>query len=90
MILLPAALVVLAGATLPTLVEALLGRDATWAAALYTWPALVVFVLAATTAAAATLLARIWQWTQHRGSTGADEPTQMAPASVLSEAQATS
>ncbi len=60
--LLPAVMVLGAGAAFPRLVEAWLGRDVTWRAAAYTWPALVVFVLAALLAAAATLLARAWQW----------------------------
>ena len=51
-----------AGAAFPRLVEAWIGRDVTWRAAAYTWPALVVFVLAALLAAAATLVARAWQW----------------------------
>ena len=60
--LLPAAVVLVAAAAFPTTVEAMLGRDVTWMAALYTWPALVVFVLAAASAAAATLLARLSAW----------------------------
>ena len=38
----------------------------TWRAAAYGWPALVVFVLTSMLAAAATLIARAWQW--HRTS----------------------
>lgn len=64
--LLPLSLVLVAGAGFPDLVETLLSRDATWTAALYTWPALVVFVLAAVAAAGSTLLVRVWQWTRHR------------------------
>jgi CubicO group peptidase (beta-lactamase class C family) len=59
--LLPAVAVLGVGAVFPQLAEALLGRDVTWQAAAYGWPALVLFVLAALLAAAATLLARTWQ-----------------------------
>ena len=59
--LLPAVMVLGAGAAFPRLAEAGIGRDVTWRAAAYTWPALVVFVLAALLAATATLLARGWQ-----------------------------
>ncbi|HVH21227.1 MAG TPA: hypothetical protein VNA11_02105 [Pseudonocardia sp.] len=56
--------------------EAWLGRDVTWWAAAYTWPALVVFVLAALLAAAATLLARAWQWRRRQQTaTHPDQPT---------------
>jgi len=58
---LPVVLVLGAGASFPRLAEAELGRDVTWQAAAYTWPAVVVFVLTALLAAAATLLARAWQ-----------------------------
>ena len=60
--LLPAVLVLGAGVAFPRLAEAWIGRDVTWRAAAYTWPALVVFVVAALLAAAATLVARAWQW----------------------------
>jgi hypothetical protein len=50
------------GAAFPVLAEAWIGRDVTWRAATYEWPALVVFVLAALLAAMAILLARAWQW----------------------------
>jgi CubicO group peptidase (beta-lactamase class C family) len=60
--LLPAVMVLGAGPAFPHLVETLLSRDVTWRAAAYGWPALVVFVLAALLAAAATLLVRAWHW----------------------------
>jgi sugar phosphate permease len=41
------------------------GRDVSWAAAAYSWPALVVLVAAALIAAAATLTARSWQLSRH-------------------------
>jgi hypothetical protein len=72
--LLPAVMVLGAGAAFPRLVEAWLGRDVTWRAAAYTWPALVVFVLAALLAAAATLLARAWQWWRTSHSTPTANP----------------
>ena len=75
--LLPAVMVLGAGAAFPRLVEALLGRDVTWRAAAYTWPALVVFVLAALLAAAATLLARAWQWRRTEGANpSVDQPSE--------------
>jgi CubicO group peptidase (beta-lactamase class C family) len=40
------------------------GRDVNWAAAAYGWPALVVLLAAALTAATATLIARSWQLSQ--------------------------
>jgi hypothetical protein len=47
----------------------------TWRAAAYGWPALVVFVLSAMLAAAATLIARAWQWRRTAGaSLRPDEP----------------
>jgi len=55
----------------------LLGRDVTWRAAAYTWPALVVLVLAALLAAAATLLARAWQWRRTEGANpSVDQPSE--------------
>jgi hypothetical protein len=58
----PSLLVVVVGAALPWLAEAWIGRDVTWRAAAYEWPAVVVFVGAALLAASATLLARAWSW----------------------------
>ena len=78
--LLPAGLVLLAGAAFPNIVETIIGRDATWTAALYTWPALVVFVVAAGVAAAATLLARTWQWSHHRHDSPASIAAPEAPS----------
>ena len=60
--LLPAVVVLAAGAAFPRLAETWIERDVTWRAATLGWPALVVFVLAALLAAAATLFARAWQW----------------------------
>lgn len=93
--LLPAAVVLLAAAAFPTFVEALLGRDVTWMAGLYTWPALVVFVLAAASAAAATVLARIWAWTRtsHVDASSRDHrssPLARVPASTLAGSAANS
>jgi CubicO group peptidase (beta-lactamase class C family) len=44
------------------------GRDVTWEAAAYGWPALVVLVLTALAATLATLSARAWQMRAIRGS----------------------
>jgi hypothetical protein len=64
-----------AGAAFPRLAEAWIGRDVTWRAAGYGWPALVVFVLTAMLAAAATLIARAWQWRRTAGANlRPDEP----------------
>ena len=37
------------------------GRQVSWVDAAYGWPALVIFVVGAMTASAATLVARVWQ-----------------------------
>ena len=37
------------------------GREVSWVDAAYGWPALVIFVVGAMTASAATLVARVWQ-----------------------------
>jgi hypothetical protein len=66
--LLPALAVLIAGAAFPRLAESWIGRDVTWRAAAYGWPALVVFVIAAFVAAATTLLARSWQLSQINGA----------------------
>jgi hypothetical protein len=78
--LLPAVTVVSAGAVFPRLAETWIGRDVTWKAAAYGWPALFVFVLAALLAASATLLARAWQW-RHTGGANPrlDQPTEHIP-----------
>ena len=76
--LLPAVLVLGAGAAFPRLAEAWIGRDVTWRAAAYGWPALVVFVLAALLAAAATLVARAWQWRRTDGA-NPSAPTEPPP-----------
>ena len=65
-------------AAFPRLAEAWIGRDVTWRAAAYAWPALVVFVLAALLAAAATLLARAWQW--WRTAAAISAPTSLPPS----------
>ncbi len=62
--LLPAVLLLVGGSSFPLLAETLVGRDVTWTAALYTWPALVVLALAVASASGATLLARLWQWSR--------------------------
>ena len=41
------------------------GRDVSWVAAAYGWPALVVLVAAALMAATATLIFRSWQLSRH-------------------------
>ena len=60
--LLPAVVVLGVGGVFPRLAELEIGRDVTWRAAAYGWPALVVFVLTAMAAAAATLIAQAGQW----------------------------
>jgi hypothetical protein len=47
------------------------GRDVTWEAAAYGWPALVVLVLTVLAATLATLTARAWQMRAIRGTFGA-------------------
>ena len=83
--LLPAVLVLGVGAAFPRLAEAWIGRDVTWRAAAYTWPALVVFVFAALLAAAATLVARLWQWRRTEGA----NPSVEQPAEDLATSSAT-
>jgi CubicO group peptidase (beta-lactamase class C family) len=58
--LLPSVSVLGLAAAFPWMVESALGRDVTWRALAYGWPALVTFVVAAFVAAAGTLLARSW------------------------------
>ncbi len=78
--LLPPVLVLAAGASFSRLAEAWIGRDVTWRAAAYEWPALVVFVCAALAAAAGTLLARSWQWSRvHRPDPLSDTAGEAAP-----------
>ena len=75
--IIPAVLVLGAGVTFPRLAEAWIGRDVTWRAAAYEWPALVVFVLATLSAAAATLLARAYKWWRTNGANARpDQPTE--------------
>ena len=72
---LPSVVVLGVGGVFPRLAEAWIGRDVTWRAAAYGWPALVVFVLSAMLAAAATLIARAWQWRRTAGANlRPDEP----------------
>ncbi len=59
---LPSVVVLGAGGAFPHLAGAWIGRDVSWEAALYGWPALTVCVVAAGLAAAATLVARAWAW----------------------------
>jgi CubicO group peptidase (beta-lactamase class C family) len=65
---LPSLVVLGVGGVFPRLAEARIGRDVTWRAAAYGWPALVVFVLTTMLAAAATLVARAWQWRRTAGA----------------------
>jgi CubicO group peptidase (beta-lactamase class C family) len=60
--LLPSVVVIVVGAAFPRLAEAWVGRDVTWRAAAYEWPAVVVLVGVALVAAAGTLVARSWRW----------------------------
>ncbi|WP_392545269.1 serine hydrolase domain-containing protein [Oryzobacter telluris] len=62
--MLPSVLVLAAGTAFPLLAKAWVGRDVTWSAAAYQWPAMVVFVFAVLLATAATVLARSWQWSR--------------------------
>jgi hypothetical protein len=73
--LVPAVMVLGAGAAFLRVAEAWIGRDVTWRAAAYGWPALVVFVLAALVAGAATLLARAWQWWRIGGANPHPNPS---------------
>jgi CubicO group peptidase (beta-lactamase class C family) len=82
--LLPVVLILGAGAAFPHLAEAWIERDVTWRAAAYGWPALVVFVLAALLAAAATLFARAWQCRR----TGGADPRPDQPAEDVATASA--
>jgi CubicO group peptidase (beta-lactamase class C family) len=76
----PAVLVLAVGAAFPLVAEALIGRDATWRAVAYEWPALLVFVGAAALSAAATLGARAWAWRTARRA--ARDHTTPHPGSV--------
>ncbi len=72
---LPAALVLGAGAAFPGLAEAWTRRDVTYQVVAYEWPALFVFVAAALIAAAGTLLARSWRWWRiYRADPPSDAP----------------
>jgi hypothetical protein len=82
--LLPVVAVLGVGAAFPRLVEALLGRDVTWQAAAYNWPALTVVVLAVLLAAAATLLARAWSWSRTGVVERAGVDTAIRPEANLS------
>jgi hypothetical protein len=62
----PAVLMLAVGTTFPLVAEALVGRDATWRAVAYEWPALLVLVGAGLLAAAATVIARAWAWSTAR------------------------
>jgi len=57
------------------------GRDVSWAAAAYSWPALAVLVVAALVAAATTLVARSWQLNR-RVRNLADMPGRPSPDRV--------
>jgi hypothetical protein len=94
--MLPSVVVIVMGAAFPRLAEAWIGRDVTWRAAAYEWPALVVFVSAALVSAAGTLVARSCRWRRvHRPSppdealsdaTSAPSRPQQAPSRVASPA----
>ncbi|GEM_PF-914135 len=61
------------------------GRDVTWLAAAYAWPALVVFVAASLVASAATVMVRVSQLSWHRApgpGAGAGERRTMEPGEV--------
>jgi CubicO group peptidase (beta-lactamase class C family) len=78
--LLALVLVLVAGVMFPRLAEASIGRDVTWRAAAYEWPALLVVVCAALAAAAGTLLARSWQWSRlHRPARPSDTVSPATP-----------
>jgi len=57
----PIVILLAVGAAFPRLLELWIGRDLTWRAAAYGWPALVLFMAAVLAATGATLLARSWQ-----------------------------
>jgi len=78
--LLPPALVLGAGAAFPWLAEAWIGRDVTWRAAAYEWPAVFVFVAAAVVASVSTLLARSRQWSRTPNVVHTPTAPQSAPA----------
>jgi len=60
--------VLVVGGVFPRLAEAWIERDVTWREEAYAWPALVAFLLTAMLAAAATLVARAWQWRRTGGA----------------------
>ena len=78
----PLVILLAVGAVFPQLFELWIGRDLTWRAAAYGWPALVLFVIAVLAAAGATLLARSWQML-HRTDV-APSPMSYAPPQPLS------
>ena len=73
--LMPSVLVLAVVVAFPRLAELLMGRDVTWKAAAYEWPALIVSVAAAAVAAMATVLARAWAVVAVRRATPQSTPT---------------
>ncbi len=71
----------------PAIVGRLTGRDVSWVAAAYGWPALVVLVAAALIAAATTLIARSWQLSRHIRSLAnvPGRPASAAPRLISTE-----
>lgn len=68
-------------AAFPQLAERLIGgRDVTWEAAAYGWPALTVLVLTALLATVATLVSRVWQVA--RGGTSRPTPAATSSSST--------
>ena len=65
--LLPQLSVVGLAVVFPHIAQSLMdGREVSWIDAAYGWPALVIFVVGAMTASAATLVARVWQLSRLR------------------------
>jgi hypothetical protein len=76
------------GAAFPQLFELWIGRDLTWRAAAYGWPALVLFVIAVLAAAGATLLARSWQMLSRTNAATPPVPSSRGGPAISPEAAA--
>ena len=91
--LLPPIAVLAVVAAIPDIAGHLIGgRDVSWVAAAYGWPALVVLVAAALIAAATTLIARSWQLSRHLRNLASvpGRPNRKAPRlTVLSQSPIT-
>jgi hypothetical protein len=88
--LLPSPVVLGAGTAFSRLAELWFGRDVTWRAAAYGWPALVVFVTASLVAAAVTLAARSWSLFGKDASMAQDSSRQVWwPGQVVNSADRT-